>query len=68
MREQENSITCTVATANGFAMPYRSAADSEAENNPVYRTTVAPARKRAARWWAKVVNRSSGTAPSVLRR
>jgi hypothetical protein len=62
MREQENSITCTVATANGFAMPYRSAADSEAENNPVYRTTVSPARKRRARWWAKLV-----TAPSVLR-
>ena len=23
MREHRNSITCTVATANGFAMPYR---------------------------------------------
>jgi hypothetical protein len=23
MREHRNSITCTAATANGFAMPYR---------------------------------------------
>jgi len=23
MREHRNSISCTVATANGFAMPYR---------------------------------------------
>jgi hypothetical protein len=23
MREYRNAITCTVATANGFAMPYR---------------------------------------------
>ncbi len=26
MREHRNSITCAVATANGFAMPYRARA------------------------------------------
>ena len=68
MREQENSIACAVATANGFAMPYRSAPDSEPEDSPVYRRAVPPARRRGARWWARVVSRSSGTASrSVLR-
>jgi hypothetical protein len=68
MREQENSTACAVATANGFAMPYRSAPDSALEDDPVYRVTTAPARERspAARWWARLVG-SRAEPATVLR-
>jgi hypothetical protein len=39
MREHRNIITCTVATANGFAMPYRARPVPPLEKIPTPRNT-----------------------------
>ncbi|HEX2447742.1 MAG TPA: hypothetical protein VHK26_06100 [Methyloceanibacter sp.] len=51
MREQRGYITCAVATANGFAMPYRARPVSEPEEVKLdgEERTPAPMRSGAAK-------------------
>ena len=46
MREQQGYITCAVATANGFAMPYRATPSSHSEESAIYRKKPASRRSR----------------------
>lgn len=66
MREQQGYITCAVATANGFAMPYRATPGSHSEESAIYRKK--PASRRS-RWRLPnaVSKRPETAAPPVTR-
>jgi len=66
MREQQAYISCAVATANGFAMPYRATPGAHPQESAIYRQK--PASKRSRWRLPKVIGKRSGTtAPSVTR-
>ena len=46
MREQRNYIVCSVATANGFAMPYRARPVTAIDENVAAEDDVLPAMRR----------------------
>jgi hypothetical protein len=62
MREYRNIITCTVATANGFAMPYRARPVPPLEKIPTPRNT----KKESSR--AHVINSHAAEAPAKTAR
>lgn len=66
MREQQCYVACAVATANGFAMPYRATPGSYSEESAIYRKK--PASKRS-RWRlpGAVSKRPETAASSVIR-
>ena len=66
MREQQGYIAGAVATANGFAMPYRATSTSHSEESAIYRKK--PASRRS-RWRlpGTVSKRQETAASSVTR-
>jgi hypothetical protein len=62
MREYRNIITCTVATANGFAMPYRARPVPPLEKIPTPRNT----KKESSR--AHVISSHAAEAPAKTAR
>jgi hypothetical protein len=66
MREQQAYVSCAVATANGFAMPYRATSGSHPQESAIYRQK--PARKRSRWRLPNAISKRPGTAaPSVTR-
>ncbi len=66
MREQQTHVSCAVATANGFAMPYSPSPGSHSQESAVYRQQ--PASKRSCwRLPNAISNRPETGAPSVTR-
>ena len=59
MREQQAYVSCAVATANGFAMPYR-ATGSHPQESAIYRQK--PARKRSRWRLPNAISKRPGTA------
>jgi hypothetical protein len=66
MREQNNTASYGVATANGFAMPHR--ARGGVEENATYRKIETPTRRRSP-WgrFASLFRKPQPAVPSVLR-
>jgi hypothetical protein len=62
MREHRNVITCTVATANGFAMPYRARPVPPLEKIP------APQNTKKESSLARVSKSHAAEAPTKARR
>jgi len=66
MREQQAYVSCAVATANGFAMPYSATPGSHPQESAIYRQK--PARKRSRWRLPSAIRKRPGTAaPSVTR-
>jgi len=66
MREQQVYVSCAVATANGFAMPYRATPGSHSQESAIYRQK--PVGKRSRWRLPNATSKRPGTAaPSVTR-